>query len=224
MNHLRLAAVVTLAALVLHASVANASDVRPVDGEARPTGWPYAFTADVRAAMLIRSNSEYFHQAETFGYPVSNPAGGIVLDLGAEILPRLTLFAAGGYYGHGATREGFGKLMLTSESLLLGLRYAIKRSDVVEKVMQLQLEGWAAGGAYFIRETYSDPLLSAQTYVRDGSSAGFAGGLDASMTILAIRFIAGYAYHYAPASVSNEIGGVARAGGHQLTLGLGIRW
>jgi hypothetical protein len=180
-----------------------------------------ALVTDLRFATLIRSNEGYFSQAGVFGFPVPTAAAGVSLTLGAEILPRVTVFAAGSYFGQGARRQEFGKLMLTSEALVVGARYAFLRASAEH--LMVQLEGSLGGGKYWMRETFYDQLLSAQTFVVDANGAGFVTGLEASLHTYAFRAVVGYAYHYAPVSISNDIGGTAHAGGHEINFGLGVR-
>ena len=177
--------------------------------------------ADVRFAGLFRANDGYFSQAHTFGYPVSSSAPGVEVTIGVEIVPRLTLAAGGGYFGSGATRR-FARLMLTSESLELMARYAPLRWE--SDSLMVEVAAVLGGGRYWIRETYSDPSLFADTFTASDASMGAFGGVDASVHLAGVRFVLGYAYHYAPASIQNEIGGVARAGGHVIDVGFGARF
>lgn len=180
-----------------------------------------AFVADVRMATLVRSNSDYFRHADNFGFPVPTSALGVSLNVGAELLPRLSLVGTASYFGQGATREGYAKLMVTSESLLIGGRYAFLRFDTAPVLAQLEVT--VAGGRYWLKETFTDPLLSSQTYTANGSSLGFALGLDASIHVGPFRTVVGYAYHYAPATIGNRIGGTTEAGGHEISFGFGVR-
>jgi hypothetical protein len=180
-----------------------------------------ALVTDLRFSTLIRSNEGYFSQAGVFGFPVPTVAAGVAMTLGVEILPRVTVFGAGNYFGQGARREAFGKMMLTSESLLLGARVAVLRTTADQ--LMAQLEVWGGGGKYWMRETFYDQLLSAKTYVSDSNGAGFATGIEGSFHVAAFRLVAGYAYHYAPAAISNEVGGTVHAGGHEIDIGVGVR-
>ena len=177
----------------------------------------------MRFAGLVRSNGGYFNQAETFGYPVSHTAAGIEGNLGVEIVPRLSLGIGASYFGAGATRR-YAKLMLTSENVQFFVKYAPLRYLSDDGVVRVSLDVGLAAGRYWIRETYSDASLFSNTFVADGASMGGSGGADLSLEITAFRLVLGYAYHYAPAAVANEIGGTARAGGHVIDFGLGARF
>lgn len=177
--------------------------------------------SDLRVAMLVRSNSGYFSQASTFGFPIPTTALGFTLGVGVELLPRLSLVATGSYFGQGATREQYAKLMLTSESLGLDARYAFLRWESAP--VMGQIEARLGGGRYWMRETFTDPLLSSQSFVADGASLGFSAGLEASVHVSVFRTVVGYAYHYAPATIENRIGGAVHAGGHEISFGFGIR-
>ncbi len=220
----RAGALALLCALATHATAASASTAWQPDEHPRsaPTGEAShpAFVGELRTGAYVRSNDAYFDESKVFGWPVSGTAAGIRLDLGAEVLNRFTLAVSGSYWGGGAQRR-YARLMLTSESLLLLGRLALVRfaSDgVVGDVSAV-----FGGGRYWLRETYSDPTLFAKPYVRDAGSLGFASGVDAALSIHGLRLVVGYAYHYAPASVANDLGAAVRAGGHELSFGVGAR-
>src|SRR5437879_3169150 len=76
---------------------------------------------DLRFGALFRNNTDYFSEADTFGYPIPSAGVGVVGTVGVEIVPRFTLAVAGSYYAESAKRR-FAKLSLSSDALLLQAR------------------------------------------------------------------------------------------------------
>jgi hypothetical protein len=211
---MRLALAAPLALLtILSSSLARAQQADTSSGaSSEKSSFHPRVVTDVRFAVLVRSNDGYFNQAEVFGYPISREAVGIEGMLGLELVPRLTIGVGGGYYGSGATRRG-AKLMLTSESLRLLVDFAALRYQSPDEQLRVSLDVVAGAGRYWIRETYTDPSLFSNTFVSDGAGLGGSGGVDLAFDIANARVVLGYAYHYAPATITNEIGGAVRAGG-----------
>ena len=183
--------------------------------------WRPSVFVDARAGVLVRSNTDYFGQAETFGYPVSSVAGGLGLQVGYELLPRFSLAVTGSYYKEGSTRR-FAKLVIGSESLLVHVRYAVLRLST--DPLMAELVASLGAGRYWIKEGYSDPSLFPGTITHDGAGFGFTPGVELALHAAGVRFTLAYAYHWAPVGVSNDLGGEVRAGGHELTFGLGARF
>ena len=143
------ASIATFVALSCFASRAHAQADYAHSEAGREDASSPALITDVRVGLLARSNSGYFDHASTFGFPVSRTALGLRLDAGAEVLPRLSLIGSVSYYGEGATREQYAKLMVTSESLLLHARYAVLRWQ--SSLLLGQIEASIGGGRYWIK-------------------------------------------------------------------------
>ena len=178
---------------------------------------------DLRFGALFRNNSDYFSEASTFGYPIPSAGIGVVGDVGVEIVPRFTLAVAGNYYSEAAKRR-YAKLALSSDALLVQARFAVLRTGDESVPFAAAMELVVGGGKYWIREGYSDPSLFAGTITHDDSSLGFSIGTDFWATVGPVRFVLGYAYHWAPAGITNDIGAEVRAGGHEITFGMGARF
>jgi hypothetical protein len=210
----------------LASKIEDAPTSAPAQTQSSSGGLHPHIVTDLRFGALFRNNTDYFSEADTFGYPIPSGAVGVVGDLGVEIVPRFTIAVAGSYYAESAKRR-FAKLALSSDALLLQARFAVFRSDADDSsnvpfagAVELVL----GGGRYWIRESYSDPSLFAGSIAHDASSYGFSAGTDAWFAVGPARFVLGYAYHWAPAGITNDIGGEVRAGGHEITLGLGARF
>jgi hypothetical protein len=177
---------------------------------------------DLRAMLLIRADNNYFQHASVFRYDLPSAAGGVEATAGVELLPRVSVLAAGFYVGDGADRAD-AHLRLTSGALFGIARWSFLRYETDDSRGLAELAVNAGFGHYFLSESYVDPSLSPQVYSKDASGYGGMGGLEASAAVYGFRVVAAYAYHYAPASLSDRIDGSVYAGGHELSLGVGFR-
>ena len=177
------------------------------------------FIGDLRAMALIRTDNNYFAHANTYSYSINPGAGGVQLNLGAELLPRLALVASAHYAIDGADRDS-AQLRVQSAALLGMARWSFWRTGGDEWHLDTTLQG--GFGRYAIKETYLDPAISPQTYEQDDGAWGGTVGLQASLTLSGFVAVAGYGFHYAPATVTDRIGGTVQAGGHELSIGLGV--
>jgi len=187
---------------------------------------------EVRGVLLFRSNDNYFQHTDTFRYQMSGVAGGIGLGAGVEIVPRLALLASAHYVVDGSDR-GDAHLRVASGAVLGLVRWSFVRLGEtdeagpsgarVQKVSFFDASLTGGFGRYVIRETYYDTSLSPDTFKKDDGAFGGQLGAEAAVTLYGFRATLGYAYHLAPASISDRIGGVVRAGGHELSVGVGVR-
>ena len=177
------------------------------------------FVGDLRAMALIRTDNNYFAHANTYSYAIDPGAGGVQLNLGAELIPRIALLASAHYTIDGADRDS-AQLRLQSAAVLGVARWAFYRTGGDDWHLDATLQG--GFGRYAIKETYLDPAIASQTYEQDDGAWGGMAGLQASLTLAGFSVVAGYGFHYAPATISDRIGGTVQAGGHELSIGLGV--
>jgi hypothetical protein len=177
------------------------------------------FVGDLRALFLVRSDNNYFGHANAYSYPMDPLATGVQLNLGVELVPRLTVSAAGLYAMDGANRDS-AQLRLQSGALLGMVRWTFFRAGDPDAMFDLAAQG--GFGRYLIKETYIDPALSSQTFEHDDGDWGGTGGIQASLESHGFLAVVGYGFHYTPASISDRIGGTVQAGGHEISLGLGV--
>ena len=192
----------------------SAESGNPGSGSFRPH-----FTGDVRALFLNRTDNNYFGHANTYAYSLDPGAGGIALNLGAELLPRVSLLASALYAINGADRDS-AQLRLQSGAVLGMARWTFARVGDDNLHLDLALQG--GFGRYVIKETYLDPAIAPQTYAKDDGAWGGTGGAQASFVFSGFLGVVGYGFHYAPASIADRIGGTVQAGGHELSFGIGV--
>ncbi len=183
-----------------------------------PESYPH-LVGDVRAVLLIRSDDNYFQHATRFGYDFPSEAGGVAVTLGAAISPRVALLAEGLYVEDGSDR-GLSRLRLVSGALLGVARVTLMRAATHGASAELSAN--VGFGRYFLRETYVDPELSPTVYSNYAGSYGGVGGLEGAVTVGVFRLALVYGYHYAPAAVDDRIRGSVEAGGHELSLAVGV--
>ncbi len=212
-------AVVALAASALAPREAAADEPQADKGDGTPAPFRPHFIGDLRAMALMRTDNNYFSHANTYSYSIDPGAGGVQLNLGAELLPRLALVASAHYAIDGADRDS-AQLRLQSAAILGMARWSFWRTGGDDWHFDATLQG--GFGRYAIKETYLDPAISPQTYEQDDGAWGGTGGLQASLTMSGFVAVLGYGFHYAPATVSDRIGGTVQAGGHELSVGLGV--
>jgi hypothetical protein len=212
--------VVALGTWVLASRRANAADdgARDSTPGAAESFHPH-FTGDLRAMYLNRTDNNYFNHANAYSYSIDPSAGGVQLNLGGELLPRLALLASAHYVLNGADRDS-AQLRLQSGAVLGMLRWSFFREGDANAHFDATLQG--GFGRYAIKETYLDPALSSQTYEQDAGAWGGTVGLQASLTVAGFVAVAGYGFHYAPATIGDRIGGTVQAGGNELSIGLGV--
>jgi hypothetical protein len=187
--------------------------------QAAPTSEMH-FVGDVRGILLFRAYEDYNRHAHIWGYDLPDTAGGISATLGAQVYPRWTILAGGQYVLNGSDRGDAHLRIASGGGMLLG-RFAAMHSAEDNAVFDFSVVGGI--GRYAIRETYVNPDLSAQVFVQNGGGFGGQGGVEASLVAGVFRLVLAYAYHYSPASISDRIGGVVYAGGHEISLGVGVR-
>ena len=174
---------------------------------------------DVRALLLIRADNNYFTHASRFDYDLPGEAGGVEMTLGARFGSRVTLGGAAMYVEDGADR-GDARLRLVSGAVLAVGRIAIAR--VQDSDVGAELAATGGFGRYYIKETFIDPGLSPMVYDNYAGSFGGFGGLEAALHAHGFRLVIAYGYHYAPARIDDMIRGSVEAGGHELSVGLGV--
>jgi hypothetical protein len=216
-------AMLAFAALILTSAPARAGDAETAAPPPPKTFRPMVL-GDVRGMFLIRSNDNYFQHTDTFRYGMPQVAGGIGLTAGVEIVPRLALLASAHYVVNGSDR-GDAHLRLVSGAVLGLVRWSFVRIGDTDAESKGFFDTSLTGGfgRYVIRETYYDTSLSPDSFHKDDGSFGGQIGTEASVTAFGFRASIGYAFHYAPATVNDRIGGAVYAGGHELSLGLGVR-
>ncbi len=175
---------------------------------------------DVRFMMLVRTDDNYFVHTSRFNYDFPQTAGGVLMSLGVALTPRLSLLGEGFYVVDGADR-GDARLRLSSGALLGLARGALARFSEKDVTGEIALSG--GFGRYYIKETYVDPSLSPMVFHASDGSFGGVGSIEASITTSAFRAVIAYGYHYAPASISDRVRGSVDAGGHEISIGVGVR-
>jgi hypothetical protein len=177
---------------------------------------------DFRGMVLVRDDDNYFQHANTFRYSIPREAGGVQLTIGAALGSRVSLLAEGFYVGEGADR-GDAHLRLSSGALLGVVRWAFLRWELPDGNGSIDLSALGGFGQYLIRETFVDPGLSPQVFTHDDASFGGLGGIETSIVFSVFRGVIGYGYHVAPAAVNDRIRGSVNAGGHEVSIGVGVR-
>lgn len=188
------------------------------DDEPKQAG---AFTFSLRGGGYIRSNKGFVDHARVFGYDFRGGGGGGV-EASYEVVPRLAFGLSWSGFTMAATRR-YSEIRVTSQSLLLQARWAPYRRTFAKDFFT-QLELTAGGGAYFLRQTYEDPTLYSEPFDHRRSKPGFRVGFDASVYWKSVGFVLGYAFHYAPAYVEDDLGGKIYAGGHEISAGISFRF
>lgn len=212
-------AIASLAAVSTSMERARAGDAAPDDGASTTAPFRPRLVGDFRGLLLIRNETNFFSHANTYAYPIDASAGGVRLALGVELLPRVTLLAGAHYALDGADRDS-ARFRVQSAAALGLVRWTFVDTAVAPVRLRAAVVG--GFGRYVIQQTYVDPAISPTTYEQDAGSYGGTLGADASLFVSGFTAVVGYAYHYAPASIGDRIGGTVQAGGHELSLGVGI--
>ena len=173
------------------------------------------------ARVFVESPSTSTRGAHLIGDPVP-PAGGIVFEAGAEVVPRLSLMASFRTMTNGIKTGDDTRLSITSTAWLVDARYAIVRAGSEPLLAQLELV--AGTGRFSIREELVDRALFDGTKAQSATALGGRFGLDATLFLGPVGFVVGYAYDVAPASVHDRLGGSVDASAHELTVGLAARF
>jgi hypothetical protein len=92
----------------------------------------------------------------------------------------------------------------------------------MEEKAAVQLALTGGFGRYYLRERFLDPGLSPTVFSTTASSLGGFGGLEASVRITAFRIVLAYGYHVARAEIADRIRGTVDAGGHEISIGIGV--
>jgi hypothetical protein len=215
-------AALAFAALALTGSRARA-DTAETDAAPAKAFRPQLL-GDVRGMLLFRSNENYFQHTDTFRYGMPTVAGGVGLGAGVELVPRFALLVSAHYVVNGSDR-GDAHLRLVSGAVLGLARWSFVRVGEKEGEGKAFFDANLTGGfgRYVIRETYYDTSLSPDQFHKDDGAYGGQVGVEAAITAFGFRASVGYAFHYAPATISDRIGGSVDAGGHELALGIGVR-
>jgi hypothetical protein len=204
---------------LLAATLASGGQVRADDTLATRSQTETHLVGDVRGMFLVRDDDNYFRHTDRFNYDMPSVAGGIMGTLGGEIANRLGLYGEGFYVVDGADRSN-ARLRLSSGALLGVVKATLVRASADHVSVQLTSVG--GFGRYYIRETYVDRDLSPMVYSTVSHSYGGLGGIEASLTAAAFRAVIAYSYHYAPASISDRVRGSVAAGGHEISIGIGV--
>jgi hypothetical protein len=221
-HHRSLLAVLVLA-LAFLTSVRARADGAETTAPERSTFKPQVL-GDVRGMLLLRSNENYFQHTDTFRYGMPTVAGGVGLGAGVELVPRFALLVSAHYVVNGSDR-GDAHLRLVSGAVLGLARWSFLRLGEREVDGKVFFDGnvSAGFGRYVIRETYYDTSLSPDQFHKDDGAYGGQVGVEGAVTAFGFRASLGYAFHHAAATISDRIGGSVNAGGHELSLGIGVR-
>ncbi|MFI5297076.1 MAG: hypothetical protein ACHREM_03180 [Polyangiales bacterium] len=211
--------VASAAGLSISTARAHASGSTQDEGTSDSTPFRPRLVGDLRLLMLDRNETNFVAHANTYAYSMGSTAGGVRLDLGVELLPRVSLLASAHYAIDGADRDS-AQLRVQSAAAIGLLRWTFVDASIAP--VRLRASALGGFGRYVIKQTYIDPAIAPTTYEQDAGSYGGTLGVDASLFVMGFTAVVGYAYHYAPASVSDRIGGTVQAGGHEISLGVGI--
>ena len=183
-----------------------------------------AVTVDFLGGGFIRSDKGFYEHARAFGYPISGGGGGS-LEVGVELLPRLSIYGSWSGYSNTAERR-LASITLTTQAFLLHARFAFARHEWKHRWGDVLLQGEASigGGAYAIKSTFEDPSLYSASFDHVRRTAGARFGVDASVYWRSLGFLVGYAFHFAPAAIEDNLGGKVYAGGHEIRAGLSLRF
>lgn len=193
---------------------------------------------DARFGLMFRHDSGYYHDARVFAEVprVSTstsvaegdaipPAGGGIVSAGVALLPRTTLSLSFGQFTNGV-QEGETKLSLTSQRFGADLKFAplsVHGGKELWESWSARLELCAGVGYYVMREDYLDRAVFDTNLTHASHHLGGRFGVEAVAYIGPLGLVIAYAYHLAPASISDRIGGSIDAGGQEFSIGLALR-
>jgi hypothetical protein len=185
----------------------------------------YAITVNFRGGGLVRDDHGYLRDARAFLYDINGGGGGGAFEAGVELVPRLSLHASLAGYSATATR-GDQKLTVSSSMWLFHARFAFLRQwwKTADGLVMTQLQGSLGAGGYLMRDRYEDAARPDSAIVHTDQAGGWRVGADWSIYWRSLGFVAGYAYHHSAAYVADRLGDSVRAGGHEITAGLSLRF
>jgi len=183
-----------------------------------------AITVNFRGGGLIRDDHGYLRDARVFQYDITGGGGG-AFEVGVEIVPRLSVYGSLAGYSASSTR-GDQKLTVSSSMWAFHARYALLRHwwKTADGLVMTQLEGSMGAGGYLVRDRYEDAARPDDPIVHTDRAGGWRVGGDWSIYWRSLGFVAGYAFHRSSAYVADRLGNSVRAGGHEITLGLSLRF
>lgn len=199
----------TLAACSLLASIAGAKD-------------QFALTVSFRGGGLVRDDHGYLADARAFQFDLP-PGGGGAFEVGFEFFPRLSLMGSLAGYSSSATR-GDQRLFVSSSMWLFQVRYAPWRHSFRGAEVMMQAEAAFGAGGYLLRDRLEDTSRPGEALVKSDRAGGFRVGADYSIYWRWLGAVIGYGFHRSPAYVADRLGGSLRAGGHELTAGVSLRF
>jgi len=137
------------------------------------------------------------------------------------------LFASYSGFESRAQRR-LSKLELGSEAILAHVRYEVWSWRSHPRYpwlylnpqpghLRLALQASAGAGLYRLHESLDEA-------VQDASAFGLRVGGDFLLHWHWLGFVIGYAYHHTSAQVGDRLGGTVSAGGHEISLGLSLRF
>jgi hypothetical protein len=195
---------------------------------------------DARLGFMFRNDRGYYHDARVFaeqprvstntkvaeGDPIP-PAGGGVVSAGVALFPRTTLAVSFAQFTNGVS-EAETKLSLTSQRFGADLKFAPLffhggGSSSVWESWSARLDLCAGVGYYVMREDYLDRAVFDTTLTHVSHHVGGRFGIELAAYAGPLGAVIAYAYHLAPATVSDRIGGSIDAGGHEISIGLAVR-
>lgn len=172
-------------------------------------------TINVRGGGYVRDDGGYLSHAQTFGWSDIDATGGAILEAGADLTQRLSLYVSWGGFSNRWPTGRLSNLELRTDAVLGHVRYAAWQWRTRDVLGQAQL--FLGAGWYRLSESLDDRG-------RTDSSLGVRGSADFVIHWRWIGFLLGYGYHAATASVSDRLGGTLGAGGHEVSAGLSLRW
>jgi hypothetical protein len=184
-----------------------------------------AITVNLRGGGQIRRDRGYGDDAEAFGFGRIAQGGGGGLELYAAPWKRVSFGASFGGFSSSAKRDTT-TLTLSSQAWLAHVRVTPWRQILRagQQAFLLELDADVAAGLYAMKRTYDDATLYPSSIVASDRSGGLRVGVDVAGYWHAIGLVVGYAYAYAPARVTDRVGGAIQAGGHEFTGALSLRW
>ena len=176
------------------------------------------YSLGVRGGGLFRANSGYAEHGEAFGLSGLDVGGGAAVEAAVRLLPKTWITAGWTGFGSNASKR-LSQVRLLSQAALVGVRYTAVDYRWMEgsQAMAMTLDASLAGGWYRLSEVFDG--LS-----RRDSSIGGRAGLSTSLYWRSYGLTWGYAYHAARASLTDNFDGRIRAGGHEISGGLSVRF
>jgi hypothetical protein len=218
--------------------VAAAEDQDPDASRGVLFGERLPIRLDARVGLMFRNDHGYYHDARVFAEQprVSTntavaegdaipPGGGGIVSAGIVLLPRTTLSASFAQFTNGVS-EGETKLSLTSQRFGADLKFAplwFHGGKELWESWSVRVDLCAGAGYYVMREDYLDRAVFDTTLTHVSHHVGGRFGIELAGYLGPLGFVIAYAYHLAPATVSDRIGGSIDAGGHEISFGFALR-